>query len=68
MGEHQKVFNALFHQPAQMRRFFLPEIQVFINNILIYNGFHCEILARGLPRVTHDLKHCLPVISTPFFV
>ena len=35
MGEHQKVFNALFHQPAQMRRFFLPLIPVLLINMMI---------------------------------
>jgi len=39
MGEHQKVFNALFHQPAQMRRYYLPFIWVFYVNYLIYFFF-----------------------------
>jgi len=39
MGEHQKVFNALFHQPAQMRRFFLPFFRVFYFKCLIFIFF-----------------------------
>ncbi len=68
MGEHQKVFIALFHQPAQMRRFFLPVIQELSYILLILLIFFNETSSRISASGNHDLKHCLPVNAESFFV